>query len=517
MNATNKSIGTVIIVPTADLPSAVSTSDGTSTITVSVTDGTNSVSTSFPLTVLYANQPPTFVGLHNLTTPANQEVGLTFSLADPDSPSRDVVFVGPPTSSPDLGALTVSAGAGGTYILNFVPDGAVGITTVSLVATDGGRFTTNQLTISVTPGAPPVISDIQSFTIAESTTNVTLQAALSISNSTTDMTVTGVSLNTNLATVRFTGSGANWTAIVTVAPYVSGEATIVVTASTPYGNGNRNFKVTVTPVDYPPSIANITPKSTTANVPLTVPLVITDPDTALSQLLVTASSSDTQLVTSIVVSNTGTNVSATLNVAECKIGTATITVTATDNATTVTNKFQLTVVAPQPPVIASIEDITNTNTALTSIPVPVEITSPVKPLSALTITGSSSNTNLVSSVGIGVTGEDVTATLALVSGKKGIATITITVNDCITTVTNSFKYIVPEPVPATMSATVTNGVLTINITGGAGTTYTIQNSLDFVTWTDVPPAVTADANGKASFTVNLSGKPNRGFYRTVIK
>jgi hypothetical protein len=330
------------------------------------------------------------------------------------------------------------------------------------------------------------------------------------------MTVTGASSNTNLATVRISGSGAKWTAFVDVAAYVSGETTIGIVASTPYGNGNRTFKVTVTAVDFPPVIATIPPQTTTANIPITVPLTITDPDTALSQLTVAASSSDTLLVTSSVVSNNGTNASVTLNVAECRAGVATITVTATDNASTVTNKFQLTVTAPQPPVIEAIADITNTNTALTFIAVPVEIESPLKPVTALTITGSSSNTNLVSGVTIAVSGTNVTANLALVAGKKGLSTITISVSDCVTTVTDTFNYIVPEPTPATMSATVTNGVLTINITGGAGTTYTIQNSLNLVTWTDVT-TVTADASGKASYTVSLAGKPNVGFYRTIIK
>jgi hypothetical protein len=330
------------------------------------------------------------------------------------------------------------------------------------------------------------------------------------------MTVTGVSSNTNLATVRITGSGAKWTALVDVARYVSGETTIGIVASTSYGNGNRTFKVTVTPVDFPPVIATIPATNTTANIPITVPLTITDPDTALGQLTVTAASSDTLLVTSSVVSNNGTNVSVTLNVAECRAGVAAITVTAKDNTNTVTSSFQLTVRAPQPPVIEEIADITNTNTALTFIAVPVEIESPLKPISALTITGSSSNTNLVSGVTIAVSGTNVTANLALVAGKKGLSTITISVSDCVTTVTNAFNYIVPEPTPATMSATVTNGVLTINITGGAGTKYTIQNSVDLVAWTDVTD-VTADANGKATYSVSLAGKPARGFYRTIIK
>jgi len=392
----------------------------------------------------------------------------------------------------------------------------VGVTTVSLVATDGVRFSTNNITISVIPGVPPVIADVADLTMAEGTTNRTILVDLSITNSTTDMTVTAVSSNTNLATVRISGSGAKWTAFVDVAAYVSGETTIGIVASNQYGNGNRSFKVTVSPVDFPPVIATIPATNTTANIPITVPLTITDPDTALNQLTVTAASSDTLLVTSSVVSNNGTNVSVTLNVAECRAGVATITVTAKDNTNTVTSPFQLTVRAPQPPVIESIADITNTNTALTFIAVPVEIESPLKPITALTITGSSSNTNLVSDVTIAVSGTNVTANLVLVAGKKGLSAITISVSDCVTTVTETFNYIVPEPTPATMSATVTNGVLTINLTGGAGTTYTIQNSIDLVAWTDVT-TVTADANGKATYSVSLAGKPARGFYRTIIK
>jgi hypothetical protein len=104
----------------------------------------------------------------------------------------------------------------------------------------------------------------------------------------------------------------------------------------------------------------------------------------------------------------------------------------------------------------------------------------------------------------------------LVSGAKGSSTITISVNDCVTTVTESFDVIVPNPIPATMAATYKNGVLTIAISGGAGAVYTIQNSADLKTWTDVT-TVTADANGKATYSVALAGQPSVGYYRAVTK
>jgi hypothetical protein len=278
-----------------------------------------------------------------------------------------------------------------------------------------------------------------------------------------------------------------------------------------------NFlQVKVTAVDYPPIIGVIAPQTTTANVPVTVLLPITDPDTPIGLLMVTAVSSDPQLVTAIGIDNNSTNVSATLNVAACNIGVATITVSVMDGASTVTNSFLLTVVAPAAPVIAPIADITETNSAITTLTVPVTITSPIKPISALTITASSSNTNLVSTVVVSVSGTNVTALLTLVSGAKGSSTITISVNDCVTTVTESFDVIVPNPIPATLASTFKNGVLTIVISGGAGAVYTIQNSPDFKTWTDVT-TVTANANGIATYSVALAGQPSVGYYRAVAK
>ena len=292
MNATNKSLGTVSIVPTADLPSAVATADGTSTITLNVSDGTNSVSTTFPLTVLYVNQPPKFVGLKNLTTPANQPVSQAFSLTDVDSPSSAVVVTSFSSSNTNLGAVTVTS-AGLDYVFDFVPVGNEGITTVALTATDGVNLITNSFTVNVTAGAPPVIADVAPITLSEPSTNVTLTVALSISNSTPEMTLPQLSSNPSLATARNTGSGGKWTVSVDVSPYVSGETIISLIASTTYGVTTNFFQVTVTPVEYPPSIGTIPPQTTTADVPVTVLLPITDPDTAIGLLMVTAVSSDT--------------------------------------------------------------------------------------------------------------------------------------------------------------------------------------------------------------------------------
>jgi len=318
--------------------------------------------------------------------------------------------------------------------------------------------------------------------------------------------------------------GGQHTLIITTTPNlpssvtnVDGTVPILLQVSDGTATNTASFILTVLFSNQPPVIAPIANQSTSVDTTITVPLDITDPDTSLDQLDISAISDDPAMLAAITAANDGTNVSATLTVAKCLSGTSIITVSARDSTNTTIATFSLTVLAPEAPVLTPIADIANTNKETTSFSVPLDISSPVTPIGALTITGISSDTNLVSAVDIVVTQSGAaTANLTLVSNKTGVATITIRVSDCVTKATQSFKVIVPAPTPATLAATVEGNALKITFTGGAGTAYTIQHTTDFETWT-VVATVTADEEGKGSYDVNLDSSAEAGFYRMIIK
>ena len=157
------SLRTLTITPALNLPSMVSTNDGTNIITVTVTDGALTNIVSFPLTVSYVNQPPVISGLTDGATPANVPLVENLTISDVDDPISNLV-VAASTSVPGLGTAAVT-GSGGAEVLTYNPKGVVGTNTVSVTVSDGINTTTNTITVISEPGLAPVVSVINSLTV----------------------------------------------------------------------------------------------------------------------------------------------------------------------------------------------------------------------------------------------------------------------------------------------------------------------------------------------------------------
>src|SRR5262249_45585199 len=178
--------------------SAVTNIDGSATITLTATDGTNSSSVSFPLTVTFVNQAPTLTGLVNTTTPANVPLAIHFTANDVDTPASGLT-VNATSSVTNVGSIAlVSSGTAQT--LNFTPNGSVGATVVTFPVSDGQLSTNNSFPITVTPPVPPVLAAIEN---TNTTANVPLSIALNVTDSVTAITnLTYTGLGTNAALVR---------------------------------------------------------------------------------------------------------------------------------------------------------------------------------------------------------------------------------------------------------------------------------------------------------------------------
>jgi hypothetical protein len=216
---------------------------------------------------------------------------------------------------------------------------------------------------------------------------------------------------------------------------------ITLVASNQFGLSERKFKLTVNPIDYPPTLGPIAAASGVANSSVIIPLTVTDPDTALTDLTYAVVSDKPSLIRNSAFTVSEGVVALTLLLAECEIGTASLTVTVQDTTTLVSQKANLTVNVPVAPSISSIADVTITNEETVAISVPFTVTAGGKPMEQLTITAQNSNTSLVSAVDLLPEEEGMVASITLVEGATGVATITINVSDCITTVSESFKVI----------------------------------------------------------------------------
>ncbi len=158
--------------------------------------------------------------------------------------------------------------------------------------TSGFRVKTNTASLSFQTlvGAPPVIGPIPDITVMETQTSVTNSFTVGDpEDGPNGLAPTATSSSEGVvpsANVFFEGSGANRRVYVVAG--TNGTADITVSVQDASGNiGQRNFKVTVLPLNYAPTITNPGPTNTLANTAVTVPFTVGDPETPADGLSVT--------------------------------------------------------------------------------------------------------------------------------------------------------------------------------------------------------------------------------------
>jgi len=503
---------TLLITPAANMPSIVTTNNGTNLITMTVTDGTLTNSVSFPLTVTYSNQPPTISGLTNQSTPANVPLSVSFTVSDVDDPVSNLV-VAATTSVPGLGTATVT-GTNGVEVLTYKPKGVVGTNTVSVTASDGVSTTTNTITVISLPGLPPVVGSIAPQTVPNTRSGTTAKVNFTVNSGplgATNLTVVATADNTNLVpSVIVTGAGSNFTATVTVAPLLLGTANITIFARDEFGIGTNLFTLTVRqPVA--PALATIANVSTPVNTTSNITLQVTSLDTSLANLLFTATDTNSALLKpSFTI--TGTNEVLLLNVVSNMTGFDFVTVHVSDGYTNIAQSFSVTVT---PIGAISMTAIGTQNTAAnTPARVSLPITSPSTSVTNLTLTGTSTNKALVSSITFTYNGRNMVAVVNLVPNTGGRDFVTITATDGFSTAVQSFLLIVSGgSVTPTLTISISAGQLNLTATGSANAVYTLQSSPDLKTWTTVT-TITANAAGVATYTTPVTSANKDLFYRT---
>jgi hypothetical protein len=134
--------------------------------------------------------------------------------------------------------------------------------------------------------------------------------------------------------------------VITPAANLSGQATISLSVNDENFTAARTFRVTVTPVDDPPTISAIADQTTpagTATAP--IPFTIDDIDTPVDALVIRVVASNPDLVppTGVHAGGTGAARSITITPAAFAHGTSTITIHVDDATSSTTRTFTLTV------------------------------------------------------------------------------------------------------------------------------------------------------------------------------
>jgi subtilisin-like proprotein convertase family protein len=479
----------------------LSNASGTDTITVTARDGTFTATEVFTLTVTPVNDAPIISGLADASTPANRPLVRDFNVFDVEN---DPLTVNATIADPAFGSVAVT-GTGFTRTLRFTPTGVQGNVSVSVTASDGSITTTNTILITVVAPLGPTITDIPDVTLLENgTTNIAFEVSVPDVDA-TNLVVTSSIEGTPIITVELSGTGEDRTATITALPNQIGTNLVTLTMTDGGTNtASTTFAVVVENVDNDaPVLGAIPNQRTQQNTALVLPLVVSDPDTAIGDLTFFSATLGSGVVQDVRFDVTSSNtVVATITPVSGVTGTETIQISVSDGLNVARQSFTLTVDAPNAaPVIGPINDVQTPEDV--SVTVLLNVTDAETPVDQLTITGSASNTNLVSAVNVSNSGGVVQATINLVTNAFGQSTITISAADGTNTTTRSFNLTVVEvpecPVLGTIgNQTVPGGATSHTLTLNVSDPDTALADLTFL-------SATVGTSIVESVTFNVSG------------
>jgi hypothetical protein len=321
---------------------------------VAVDDGTGTTPTSFVLTVDAVNDAPTITAIAPQATNEDSATGaVSFTIGDLETAVASLTVSGSSSNTalvPDANITFGGSGASRTVTIAPAANQS-GTATVTVTVSDGGTSTPTSFVLTVNAvNDPPTISAIA----AQSTNEDTPLSALTFTVGDADtaaasLTVSGSSSNTTLvpnANIAFGGSGTNRTVTVVPAANQFGTATITVTVNDGAASAPTSFLLTVTSVNDAPTITAITNQTTRQNAATAaIAFTVGDAETTAASLRVSATSSNLALapVANITFGGSGATRTVTVMPPAGQSGTATITVTVTDDVLSTSSSFVLTV------------------------------------------------------------------------------------------------------------------------------------------------------------------------------
>lgn len=226
---------------------------------------------------------------------------------------------------------------------------------------------------------------------------------------------------------------------------LSGTATIQLTATdgSSQVSNVETFTLTINPVNDAPVIAAANSVTIAEDGSTSIAIRITDPETPSANLSITAESDTAGPISngSLVLSGTGPDRTLTISPNTNLFGTDTITVRVSDGQLTTTHLINVNVTAfDDPPTVSAISNIT-INEDTSSGTINFSVTDVDTNLNSLQITAASSNQSIISSVNgitLGGSGANRTISVTPVANAFGSSTITLSINDGNSTVTETF-------------------------------------------------------------------------------
>jgi autotransporter-associated beta strand protein len=272
---------------------------------------------------------------------------ISFTISDPDTPLDNLVVTATSTNTtlvPNANLFLGGSGANRTLTIQPAAN-QNGSSTISVSVTDGTFTASVAFLLNVREdNTAPYLSTFSSLTIAEDASTGPIDFFVDdVETPNSALTLTGTSSLTTLvpnANIVFSGPGTHRTVTITPAPNQYGSTTITITAAddgspdtTPLSTV-RTFTLTVSSDNTAPTLSVYSSVSTPVGVPAgPLPIRLNDKETPLDALTLTATSNNSTLLpaSGITLGGSGANRWISLAPAAGQSGSATITLTVTDD------------------------------------------------------------------------------------------------------------------------------------------------------------------------------------------
>jgi sugar lactone lactonase YvrE len=325
--------------------------NGTTTLRLTVSDGTHTASAAIRVKITPINDPPVFRSIAPQTVTVGAAIIYTRFTCYDDYTSKPPKFSAVSSNTaliPNAG-LTVTWDHGiGSIAINPVP-GKTG-TAVITVSCNDGQYTvkTRYAVTIVAANHAPTIAAIADQTMKEDSAAKSIRCSIADPETPAAwLQLRAQSSKTNLIAAEdivLAGSGANRIVTIRPQPNANGVCRITLTVSDGVAQATRSFKVTIAASDDAPAISVIQDQSLDAGFPsAAIPFTVTDVDTSPSHVSVAARSADPDLIPTIPLRGSGTNRSIQLTPAPDRSGTTTVTLTASDGIKSASRTFKVTV------------------------------------------------------------------------------------------------------------------------------------------------------------------------------
>ena len=351
---------TLVITP---VENANTGSGGTVGITVYVSDGVETTHTTFYVTISPVNDAPNIGFIANQTIYEDASVGpISFTIGDIDS---DVELVDVTASSGKASLIDTSGivigGSGANRTITLTPlANAFGSTTITIRAEDAeGAVSTRSFTFTVLPvnDVPTIISENTLETDEDtelSGVTITISDLETAADSLTYEIISGnQTILPDVSITKSYTSGGTITLTLNPALNQNGIVNLVIKVSDGTATTIKTIRLNVKPVNDRPTISS-NPASIVRLEDQTIyedsstgiiSFYVGDVEKAAGSLVVTATSSDTDLIpqSGIILGGTGANRTIKLVPLKDQYGTVTITVTVTDGELPATDTFIVTI------------------------------------------------------------------------------------------------------------------------------------------------------------------------------